>query len=268
MAWIEKISVSKKNPKHFDLHLKDDEGEKVLSVSEESLVKFRLHKGKEISGLDVEEILYFEEINRALSRALKALARRMRTEKEIRDDLSAAGFSEGIVRETLSRLQEKGYIDDGQFAEAFVTEQMRGKDKGPEWIRMALKEKGVKDEIIRSALARYTPEEQLKKAKELCEKLAAKKKNLSVLQLKIHLKETLLRKGFERSVCDRAVAETDFTGLQLQEDEALEHAGEKAWFKYRSLPEKEREIKVKQYLYRKGFPLEKIEKFLQRKKEE
>lgn len=268
MPVITKISVVKNDPHRFQMFLSDgDHEETSINISEESIINFQLHKGKELTELDLEEIIYFEEINQAMKRAIKFLSYRIRTEKEVRDDLEKKGFTDPIIQETISRLKSKNYINDKQFAESFVKTQMNTQDKGPEYIKIALKEKGIHLSLIDAALSLYSPEMQLEKAKKLCQKWLEKKSNKSLQQLKTSLQTMLLQKGFDRSIIQEAIDSIEWEAQENREEKALDVQGEKAWRKYQSLPLRERQIKVKQFLYRKGFPIEKIEKYVEMKLE-
>jgi regulatory protein len=72
----------------------------------------------------------------------------------------------------------------------------------------------------------------------------------------------LLRKGYPFEVINIAVNESEMEKNVDEEMEAIRFQGEKAHRKYSQYSGFEYQQKMKQALYRKGFPFELIEKFL------
>lgn len=98
-------------------------------------------------------------MRRAQARALKLLAVRDRTEKELRDRLQAAGFDEAVTEETVAWCRRLGYVDDARFARGWVEHRLRLSPCGRVRLEGELKEKGVAAEIIAATLAEMlTPE--------------------------------------------------------------------------------------------------------------
>jgi regulatory protein len=149
-----------------------------------------------------------------------------------------------------------------------VKTQINTTDKGPKLIEIALKEKGINDSMIEEVLTLYSNDEQLQKALKLCEKLAGKKKKVSISNLKNDMQAMLVRKGFNFDIINSATASSIKMVDVNQDEHAVTIQGEKAWKKYRSEPLDVRKLKVKQFLYRKGFSLDRIDLFLEEKLEE
>lgn len=59
----------------------------MFSVDEAVLVKFQLKKNKSLTNEEIDEIVEADEIRKGLNRAIQFLARRVRSEKEVRDYL-------------------------------------------------------------------------------------------------------------------------------------------------------------------------------------
>lgn len=76
---------------------------------------------------------------------------------------------------------------------------------------------------------------------------------------------SLMRKGYEHSTIQKAIS-ISMQGIDEEQNEAaIIVQGEKALRKYRNEPLDKRKIKVKQFLYRKGFSLDVIDKFIDEK---
>ncbi len=89
--------------------------------------------------------------------ALRSLGRKMQTRRELLEKLLKRTSPE-VAERVLGRLEEWGYLDDRQYAEAFV--RSRRERWGPLRLRAELARRGVKDEIIRAALEDATDEGQ------------------------------------------------------------------------------------------------------------
>lgn len=90
-----------------------------------------------------------DEILKAKDKALSLLNYRMRTEKELKSKLIAAGFSEEAADEAIEYVKSFGYLDDRAYADQYVAS--RRAVKGDIVLRRELREKGVDDEIISEA---------------------------------------------------------------------------------------------------------------------
>ena len=83
----------------------------------------------------------------AKSVAVRLLSRREHSAFEIRDKLHKRDFDEAEIEQTISELQQGGWLSDERFAEAYIRmRQMKG--FGPIRIAMELNERGVKDSIV------------------------------------------------------------------------------------------------------------------------
>lgn len=263
---INKITVQKKNKERYNIFFdQGDKEEYAFSVSQDVLIKYDLRKGKELSSEDIELIFQNDELQKAMNKSINYLSYRMRSVKEVRTHLIENEYSIEIVQKVIAWLLERKYLNDGEFAKAYVKTQQNTTDKGPKLIEISLKEKGIKSSIIEDVMMGYSFDEQLQKAMKLCEKLAGKKKKVSISNLKNDMQAMLMRKGYPFDVINMAV-EPSIKNVDVEQDElAVTIQGEKAWRKYRSEPIDVRKLKVKQFLYRKGFSLERIDLFIEEK---
>jgi len=87
----------------------------------------------------------------AMQYALRLLARRSRSEAEIRVSLLEAGTAKAILREVLGRLRELRYIDDRTFA-AERSEKLSARGYGAERIRAELEQSGIDPKTIDGAV--------------------------------------------------------------------------------------------------------------------
>jgi regulatory protein len=216
----------------------------------------------EIDELSIQEIQYQDDIRKAYNLAVNYLAKRMRSEKEIKDYLTQKEVEEPIINEVLYKLASQKYINDEEYAFSFVRTQMNTTDKGPDLITMELKERGITEVLIKQAIAQYSKEEQVEKAIKVSEKLIKKSTKESERIVKQKAEQLLLRKGYPFEVIHLALNEADMDKAQDEEMAAIRYQGEKALRKYSKYSGFEYEQKMKQALFRKGFSMELIEEYL------
>lgn len=263
MAVITKITAQQKNKDRYNIFMDYGKGEQyAFSVDEEVLIKHRLKKGMEMDELSLIEINYQDDIRKAYNLGVGYLAARIRSEKEIRDYLNKKDIEDPVINEVLHKLTAQKYINDLDFAIAYVRTQMNTTDKGVKVIQTELREKGIKNGFIETSLNEYNFELQIEKAVKLCEKYSKKYTNESKRMLNEKLRSMLMRKGYTNDVIQIAVSELEQEESLDGEMEAVRHQGEKASRKYAKFSGYEYKQKVKQALFRKGFSFELIDRYL------
>jgi regulatory protein len=146
---ITKIEGQKHNPSRKNIYI---DGEFALGISAETLLRFGLRTGDEIGEQKLKALQAAEELQGAQRVALQLLARRPRTEKEIRDRLREKEFGEEEIDQAVASLRKSGFLDDEAFARAFIRDQLSVRPKGPLAIKRRLLLLGVKKETIDRAL--------------------------------------------------------------------------------------------------------------------
>lgn len=101
--------------------------------------------------------------------ALKALARKERTELEMAEWLRTRGVAEAQIEGVLSHLIETGAVDDARYAERFAADKRELAGWGAERIREALEVRGVASHHIDAAVAAESAEAELERAVQLLE---------------------------------------------------------------------------------------------------
>jgi regulatory protein len=264
MPVITKISVQKKNKNRYSIFTDTGKGEEyAFSVDEDVLIKYQLKKGMELDDLSVTEILYQDDIRKAYNLALHYLSHRMRSEGEVREYLTKKEIPEPTIQEAVNRLYKYKFLDDVEFSKAFVRTQMNTTDKGPEVVKIGLKEKGVSGKIMEEAMVEFPFERQVEKAELLAGKFVVKNKKDSSRILKQKLEQFLIRKGYPFSVIQLVMEESVTEKVVEDELVALRYQGEKLQRKYSKWTGFEYKQKMKQALYNKGFSIEIIDRYLE-----
>ncbi len=84
--------------------------------------------------------------------ALRLLAARPRSCKEIEDGLAARGHDRTVTEDVVDRLVHEGYIDDDAFAAAWVDWRCRHHPMGRFGLRKELREKGIDPRTAEAAM--------------------------------------------------------------------------------------------------------------------
>ncbi len=162
----------------------------------ETVVKNRLKVGQSVSTTRLEEMQLESEKNTAFDKALTHLSATRKTEKEIRTYLQSKGYLPAVVDYALDKLKDYDFINDGDYAEAYV--EFAAKKKGGRLIRMELRKKGVADESIDGALEGLDEETETDTANVILEKyMRGKTGDKATLQKAFRY---LLGKGFDVDV--------------------------------------------------------------------
>lgn len=264
LAIITKITTQKKTDDRLNIFLDDGSGEKyAFSVDQDVFIKYNLQKGKELDEFDIIEIQYGDSIKKAYNKSLEYLSYRMRSIKEVKDFLSKKEYNDAVVAEVILKLKDYKYVDDLEFAIAYVRTQWQTNGKGPTVIKRELYEKGIEQAFVEQALSLYNENAQIEEAISHAEKVLKKNNKLSTVLLKQKIEQHLVRKGFSFQIISIALEEVQFEQNESEEWSALEKHAEKAKKKYQKEEPYQYKMKMKQFLYRKGFPIELIEKYLE-----
>ena len=130
-----------------------------------------------------------------LKKVLHYCAYQDRCTQEVRKKLATFDMPDSEKGKILKLLVDEGYLDDERYASTFVRSKIHLKKWGVNKIRMALKMKGISDEIISSALSEIDPEIY---REELIKVLKAKKINeTDPYKRKAKLAQYAMQKGYE-----------------------------------------------------------------------
>jgi regulatory protein len=111
-----------------------------------------------------------EGIEGTYEAAVRLLAARAHSARELRIKLLRRGHAADEVTAALERLREGGHLDDAAYARALIGRRSGG--RGARAIASELAAKGVDREVARTALAELSTEDQLQAAQSLAERLS------------------------------------------------------------------------------------------------
>lgn len=157
-----------------------------------------LREGMALPSEELYEIRVSGERPLAMERSFNLLGYRPRSRREIRQRLARHGYLDETIESVVSRLEELGYLDDGEYARNFA----RGKARkyGPKRIYNELLAGGVDEEAARSAVeAEFSESSESESAFQA----AARRYNVEQGSLAQARKVYgfLMRRGFSAEVC-------------------------------------------------------------------
>jgi len=149
-------------------------------------------------------------------RALRLLAVRQRSRRELERRLLAAGFERVEVGEELDRLESVGLIDDERFALEFAEHAATRRLSGRRAVTSSLGAKGVARDVIDRALGKVGGDEE-ERAADLARTRAPRLMGLPPETAFRRLFSFLVRRGYDSALARRVA--TDALRLQAESGE-------------------------------------------------
>jgi len=147
-----------------------DNGEKII-LHKDVLYQSGLRKGDEISSDRFSFLNNQENFYLIKQKAFRLLQRRIHTSRELYIKLRQKFSDDLLIKNCLTELQQKGFINDKEFALAFISEKQKSKKWSKAKLRSELIKRGVSSEIISEVLNQtFNNEREIESAKELAEK--------------------------------------------------------------------------------------------------
>lgn len=264
MQKITRITTQQKNKQRYNIFLGNDEKDQYgFSVDEAILIEHRLHKGMELEKSQIEALMSRDDFYKSYTLSINFLSYRMRTEKEIGDYLKKKEIDEVHIPDVIDKLRDEKLLDDRAFAEMFVRTRIQTSTKGPGLVERELIEKGVSKLIAKEAVELYTFDIQMEKASTWIDKKVNTRKKDSYRKQLEQLHTTLMQKGFSQDIIKEIKGSIKDDQDDDAEWESIVHQGEKLVRKHeQKLTGSKLKGKVKEALYRKGFPFELINRFI------
>jgi regulatory protein len=192
MAHITAIEPQKRDPDRVNIHL---DGEYAFSLAR--IVAAWLKVGQELDAEKAAALQASDTKEQAYQQALLFLGYRARSTSEIRRNLRKHKIPEEVIEETVTRLQAERLANDDQFAKAWVENRSTFRPRSRRALAVELRQKGVPDEAVQSALS-GVDEEAL--AYEAGRKRSRRLESLEWIEFRTKLSEYLGRRGFSYSV--------------------------------------------------------------------
>lgn len=142
--------------------------------------------------------------------AIRYLARRPRSEKEVREKLQNKNIPDEQIHSIIKKLQDQNFLNDEEFATWWIEQRTQYSIRGWNIIIMELKQKGISDTLVRR-LEEKKDALRGKNEKELAMQIAVKRyaayKGLPEGVLYRKLGSYLARRGFDYGIIKACIDE-------------------------------------------------------------
>ncbi len=191
------LKLQTRNQSRVNVYL---DGEFAFGLAKIEAVRLRI--GQELDEAAIDWLKAADECEEAYQRATRLIARRPRSETEIRQNLEKHKASEAAIQATLDRLRNAGLVDDQAFAKLWVENRSAFRPRSKRALRAELRQKGVAPEALGEALAETNDAEA---AYQLAAKRAPRLHTLPHPEFRRKLGDYLARRGFDYDIVESVV---------------------------------------------------------------
>ncbi|MCC3371797.1 regulatory protein RecX [Cohnella sp. REN36] len=191
--------------------------QETLTVHEDTLVAWRLLKGRRLTAEEWAALRREEQKEEAYRSALAMLDFKARTQNELRQGLKRKGYSPDAIAGSIERLLKHGLLDDAAYAKRFAESRVSGQKKGRRLIRQELLQRGVGKGDVEEALEELDEGAERRSALTLARKRWPGVKGKTLRERQMKLMAVLLRRGFPNGIAYEAVREAS---AEMPEEEA------------------------------------------------
>lgn len=183
------IKAQAKNPERLSVFVDE---KYAFSLTYSQLLDQKIYAGLEINEIRLVELKHLSNLGKAYERALNFVMLRPRSRSEVLSYARRKRWTPEDTQVIIGKLVAHGYINDAHFARAWIESRAASKRTSQRKLRMELKQKGVADDIINSALDQSGFNEQ-----DALQQLIAKKRKLArYANDEQKLMQYLARQGF------------------------------------------------------------------------
>ncbi len=144
------LTRQRRDPERINIFL---DGGFAFGLGVEVVLREGLTVGEDLDAAAVSRLRSLDESGKATSAALALLARRPRSEREVRDRLRQKGYGAPVIDDAIGRLEGWGYLDDAAFARFWVENRVANKPRGERLMAQELWQKGVARPVVQEAIA-------------------------------------------------------------------------------------------------------------------
>ena len=201
---ISAVSPQKKKKGRYNIYI---DGEYAASLGEEACALFGIRTGALVSESTLRDAIDRDNTRYAFDSAVAMLSHKMRTYSEIKSRLLERNIDPAAVSAALGKLTEYGYVDDKAYAQEFVQSAIGAAKYGRIVLEHKLKERGIGDENISSAMAAFTSDIERNIAERHLDALRTRYKDDKTPRRKIFA--ALFRRGFSYDLINTLLSEED-----------------------------------------------------------
>ena len=138
---------------------------------------------------------------------LRRLSAAPRTRADLADDLASRGVEQDVAEAVLDRFVEVGLIDDAEFARMWVDSRQRVRGTARPVLRQELRQRGVSDDVIATALEQIDADQERGAAERLVRSRLGATARLDPAARTRRLVGLLVRRGYASGMAFGVVRE-------------------------------------------------------------
>ena len=146
---ITALTVQQHEPTRVSVFL---DGAFAFGVSQELVRQWDLWVGRQLSVEGQAHLRAAAQLLTAQATARQYLAARPRTAYEVQQKLRRSGVPDPIVDQVITRLQNRGVLDDTAYTHAYLTSRLASRGYGPQRLRQELQQRGISRALVEDAV--------------------------------------------------------------------------------------------------------------------
>jgi regulatory protein len=200
-----KITALKAQVKRVDRVSVFVDGKYSFSLSQNQVLDLKLRSGLEVTENDIAKFKSASDFGKSFERVLNFVTIRPRSVKEVVDYCKRKKIESADADIILEKLTARRYVNDENFARAWIENRRLGKKTSARKLKLELKQKGLSDEVVNSAMAvsGFNEDDSLKNL------IDKKRKNSRYAADPQKLMQYLARQGFGFDQIKQALKEPD-----------------------------------------------------------
>src|SRR5215510_12951419 len=200
------LTVQQHEPTRVSVFL---DGAFAFGVSQELVRQWDLWVGRQLSVEDQAHLRAAEQLLTAQATALQYLAARPRTAHEVRQKLRRSGVPDQIMDQVITRLQNRGVLDDTAYAHAYLTSRLASRGYGPQRLRQELQQRGIGRALVEEAVQQdLTAEDVLAAARaQAAKRWPRLARETDLARRRQKLWAFLRRRGFPAAIAQQVLTE-------------------------------------------------------------
>lgn len=144
---ITRLQIQQKNKERVNIFLDEE-----YAFSLELMLAAGLRKGQQLTAAEIAALQAEDEGKRTYAAALTFLGQRVRSRAEVEQRLQQREFTPEAIEQTMTRLQQEGYLDDATFGQQWVNNRQRFRPRSERALRYELRRKGMDNTLIDEVL--------------------------------------------------------------------------------------------------------------------
>lgn len=154
------ITAIKRQVKRTDRYSIFVDGKYTFSLGDAALLESKLIAGQELSAKQIKEFKRLSDDDKLYNLTLRYVAIRPRSRWELETYLARKKASPALTKSILNKLSKAGFVDDEQFARAYVQDRRLLRHTARRRLVQELRQKRVADETIQAVVGSEPEDEQ------------------------------------------------------------------------------------------------------------